>query len=49
MGFMGKRLVGVANIPLEKYCKKVLKYYNETSDAFKIMRGGKDKKILLPR
>lgn len=24
MGFLGKRLVGVANIPLEKYCKKVM-------------------------
>ena len=25
MGFLGSRLLGVANIPLEKYCRKVLK------------------------
>lgn len=25
MGFLGSRLVGVANIPLEKHCRKILK------------------------
>jgi hypothetical protein len=34
MGILGTRLLGVANIPLEKWCKKVLKHYNETSNAF---------------
>jgi hypothetical protein len=35
MGFLGERLVGVANIPLEKYCRKVIKHYNEVTDAFR--------------
>lgn len=37
MGFMGTRLVGVANIPLEKFCRKVLDKLTSTIDAFKIL------------
>lgn len=35
MGFMGTRLLGVANIPLEQYCDKVLKKINKVTSAFK--------------
>jgi len=34
MGFLGSRLVGVSNIPLEKFCKKVLDKLKATSKAF---------------
>lgn len=34
MGFMGSRLLGVTNIPLEKYCRKVLKNMQKVSNAF---------------
>jgi len=36
MGILGTRLLGVANIPLEKYCSKVLNKMNKISTAFKI-------------
>lgn len=35
MGFLGTRLVGVANIPLEKQCKKVLKRLKGVTNALK--------------
>jgi len=35
MGFLGTRLVGVANIPLEKYCRKVLESLKVSTSAFK--------------
>ena len=34
MGFFGTRLLGVANIPLEKYCAKVLKKLQKAANAF---------------
>ena len=34
MGFLGNRLVGVTNIPLEKFCKKLLKKMNKAAGAF---------------
>ncbi len=34
MGFLGTRLLGVANIPLEKYCAKVLKKMQGAANAF---------------
>jgi hypothetical protein len=34
MGFLGQRLVGVANIPLKPYCEKVLKKLEVTAKAF---------------
>lgn len=34
MGILGKRLVGVANIPLDRYCKKVMERYYNTATAF---------------
>ena len=34
MGFLGTRLLGVANIPLEKYCAKVLKKMKGAANAF---------------
>ena len=37
MGFLGTRLVGVANIPLEKYCQKVIQSMNKISKAFKLV------------
>lgn len=33
MGFLGKRLVGVTNIPLEPYCKKILDKINKVSNV----------------
>lgn len=35
MGFLGTRLLGVANIPLEKYCRKVLASLKQSTSAFK--------------
>lgn len=37
MGFLGNRLVGVTNIPLEKHCKYVLKHMNNVVGALKDM------------
>jgi hypothetical protein len=34
LGFLGNRLVGVCNIPLEKYCAKVLRKLKKASNAF---------------
>lgn len=34
-GIIGERLVGVANIPLRPYCKKVLDQMNSVSNIFK--------------
>jgi hypothetical protein len=34
MGFLGNRLLGIANIPLDKYCKKILKKINSAANAF---------------
>ena len=34
LGFLGNRLVGVSNIPLEKYCAKVLRKLKKASNAF---------------
>jgi hypothetical protein len=33
---MGQRIVGVANIPLEKYCKKMLSHLNSVSGALRL-------------
>ena len=45
MGFLGSRLVGVTNIPLGKYCKKVIKDMNKVTAAFKIGDKSKSLKI----
>ena len=35
LGFLGNRLLGVCNIPLEKYCAKIIKKLQKASLAFK--------------
>lgn len=34
MGFLGDRLVGVVNIPLKRYCKRLLKHFKKITNVF---------------